>query len=64
VALAFVGGLANKTLAQGLVNETMKLALGESAKISNTIRKKVILLLLDLMKIPFMNYLKNEGLFL
>jgi AP-2 complex subunit alpha len=64
VALAFVGGLANKTLAQGLVNETMKLALGESAKISNTIRKKVILLLLVLMKILFMNYLKNEGLFL
>ena len=41
VALAFVGGLANKTLAQGLVNETMKLALGESSKISTTIRKKV-----------------------
>lgn len=41
VALAFVGGLANKVLAQGLVNEIMKLALGESSKITTSIRKKV-----------------------
>lgn len=41
VALSFVGGLANKVLAQGLVNEVMKLALGESTKITIYIRKKV-----------------------
>ena len=41
VALSFIGGLANKVLAQGLVNEIMKLALGESSKITIFIRKKV-----------------------
>lgn len=41
LALNLIGGLANKTLAEGLVNEVMKLALGESSKISAYIRKKV-----------------------
>lgn len=42
LALNLIGGLANKTLAQGLVNEVMKLALGESSKITPYIRKKVV----------------------
>ena len=46
LALNLVGGLANAELAKGLVNDVLKLALGESKSITSNTRKKALIALL------------------